>query len=61
MKLTKKFLEEFIMCNNNCLCVCFGGNNWWRIIIQILQFCNCGCNNNSWNNGCDRDNNCGCC
>ena len=49
------------MCNNNGLCGCFGGNNWWGIIILILLFCNCGCNNNSWNNGCDRDNNCGCC
>ena len=49
------------MCNNNGLCGCFGGNNWWWIIILILLFCNCGCNNNAWNNGCDRDNNCGCC
>ena len=49
------------MCgNNNGLCGCLN-NNWWWIVILILLFCNCGCNNNSWNNGCDRDNNCGCC
>ena len=48
------------MCNNNGLCGCFGGNNWWWIIILLLIFCNCGCNNNSnWNN-CER-NDCGCC
>ena len=48
------------MCNNNGLCGCFGNNNWWWIIILLLIFCNCGCNNNNWNN--DRcDNNCGCC
>ena len=47
------------MCNNNGICGCFGNNNWWWIIILILLFCNCGCNNNSWNN-CDNDR-CGSC
>ena len=46
------------MCNNNGICGCFSGNNWWGIIILVLLFCNCG--NGGWNNGCDRDN-CGCC
>ena len=49
------------MCNNNGICGCFSGNNWWWIIILVLLFCNCGCGNNGgWSNGCDRDN-CGCC
>ena len=51
------------MCNNNNLCNCFSGNNWWWIIILILLFCNCGCGGNNYSgnwNGCD-NNNCGCC
>lgn len=48
----------FMNCNSNGLCG-FGGNNWWWIIILILLFCNCG-NNWGWN-GCDNNNNCGCC
>ena len=57
---TKKFLEVFIMCNNNGICGCFGNNNWrWIIILQLI-FCNCcGNNNSNWNN-CER-NDCGCC
>ena len=47
------------MCgNNNGLCGCLN-NNWGWIIILILLFCNCG-NNWGWN-GCDNNNNCGCC
>ena len=50
------------MCgNNNGICGCFGGgNNWWWIIILLLIFCNC-CNGNSGWNGCENNNNCGCC
>ena len=50
------------MCgNNNSICGCFGGgNNWWWIIILLLIFCNCGCGGNNWN-GCENNNNCGCC
>lgn len=50
------------MCgNNNGLCGCFG-NNWWWIIILILLFCNCGCGNSGYSNGCyNNDNGCGCC
>ena len=52
------------MCgNNNSICGCFGGgNNWWWIIILLLIFCNCGngCGNGGWN-GCENNNNCGCC
>ena len=47
------------MCGNNNICNCFGGNNWWWIIILILLFCNCD-SNWGWN-GCDNNNNCGCC
>ena len=52
------------MCgNNNGICGCFGGNNWWGIIILLLIFCNCGggCGNATPWNGCDNNNNCGCC
>ena len=50
------------MCgNNNGICGCFGGgNNWWWIIILLLIFCNCRNGNGGWN-GCENNNNCGCC
>ena len=49
------------MCNNNGICNCFSGNNWWWIIILLLIFCNCGCGNgNNWN-GCENNGGCGCC
>ena len=47
------------MCNNNSICNCFSGNNWWWILILILLFCNCG-NGGYSNNGCYDNNNCGC-
>ena len=50
------------MCgNNNGICGCFGGgNNWWWIIILLLIFCNF-CNGGGTWNGCENNNNCGCC
>ena len=60
-ELTNQNPEVRIRCgNNNSICGCFGGNNWWWIIILLLIFCNCGCGGNNWN-GCENNNNCGCC
>jgi len=49
------------MCNNNGICGCFSGNNWWWIIVLLLIFCNCGCGNGNYYNNDRCDSGCGCC
>ena len=56
------------MCNNGLFN--FGGNTWWIIILILILFGGCGCENNACgcNNGCNHGcgcgnsvSNCGCC